>query len=167
MKLKLSLTLCATGLCLAGGNAFAIGTSQAFNVTSTIVSSIALNVTNPLRFGDTVKPAAATTVTIAPSDSGAALLTATGTPARPVQGTFQNSSITMTCTTAATCGTSTITVNNFLCSINAGASGTTCSGTFDSSGDISNITAGATENLAANQGDGNYSGTQTFTLDYT
>lgn len=137
-------------------------TDSNFDIRALVLGSITLTVINPLQFGEIDRASSIQTRTITPNDTGAGVLDARGEPDRAVSGAFGSNNISLACDSASCSGSPAIIVSNFTCGNDLNSS---CQGNLNNQGDAI-INIGATETIQPTSRAGNYSGTQTFTIDY-
>lgn len=131
-----------------------------FNATLTLYAPIVVTKLHDLTFGEIVSGTASDN-TIAPGSANAAQFSATGDVNADVTGAVQSSSITLT--NGVSGPTGQITVDTFTYGGDLSSGG---AGSFDSSGDISDMRVGATAHVASNDTPGAYTGSATFRVTY-
>lgn len=140
----------------------ALATDSSFSINADLLSNIVLTKSQDMTFPDQ-EIGTAQTYVVSPTDTGAAVFTATGSASKNVTGSVTTASVSLTCTTAATCGTETITANTFTTGGDMAANG---DATFDGTGNLSNLRIGASEVVTATNKAGSYAGSATFRLVY-
>ncbi len=166
MQLKMNIlvasTICATLFC---GDIFAakLGINTSFDISAVLQGAITVTKIRDLSFPQQTTGTAGAH-TVAPTDTTSAVFSATGTPNSVANLTFGAATVTLSCTAGGggTCvpGTDTLDITAFKCD------STTCSYTFNTSGDITSMSFGATENVLVTSKSGTYTGTQNITLIY-
>jgi len=166
MKLNTNIlvagAICATLLC---GDAFAANpsTSSSFNISAVLQGAITLTKIRDLSFPQQTTGSAGTYKVI-PTDPTSAAFSATGSPNSLANLTFGAATVTLNCTAGGggdcTPGTDTLDITAFQCN------SATCSYTFDTTGQVANMSFGATETVLATSKSGTYTGTQNITLTY-
>lgn len=153
----------AIGALTLGVAGAAYATDEPFNITMTLYQAIVITETQALSFPNTTS-GGAIAVTVAPADGTAAIFTATGEPSTGVTGSVVESSIVMQHSTWSVADvTKEITVDTFTTGGNLSGAG---AGTFDGTGNITDMRIGGTANVQANDIAGAYSGSATFRLVY-
>jgi hypothetical protein len=137
-------------LLAVSGTVHAIGTSQSFNATMRLMQPIVITTVQGLTFPDQSITGSAFTATVATTDAGAATFNATGGNNRTITSAVGSSSIVMTS------GSMNMTVDTFV------VTGPTAF----VSGVANGFKVGATAHITTADLDGNYTGSNTFTIAY-
>ena len=160
MKFKTSLKyLTAAAFVAASSSAFADDAS--FNASIDLIEPITLSLDQDLSFAPQTAGQASDVVT-APSDSTAAVFSATGESDAVAQASVVESSIEMSTGTGASTA-ERITVDAWTYGGSLASNGSTA---FDVSGNLSDMRVGATAHLEADDVSGSYAGSATFRLVY-
>lgn len=165
-KLPTLIVSSIIGAGLITSSAFA--TDATFTVSSQIINNIALTNQQGITFPTQEVVSGDTPITVGPTDAAAAIFSAIGEAGKNATGSVTDTNIQLSCTSAATCGTDAITVNNFTLGGDLAAGGrVTFPGALGSgTGNLTNLRIGATETLTSADRAGTYSGTATFRLVY-
>ncbi len=127
-----------------------------FFISFEVFAAVGLTLVKGMSFGDQVAGQAATVV-VAPTDTGAAVLNATGMKKKSTATCSYSNSVTLTNGGGGAANSITISAFN--------VSGINCAGTVvPAGGQINNIGLGATANISATNNMGSYTGSATFTL---
>jgi hypothetical protein len=153
-----------TGLAVISATLYSIAhaTDQGFSVGLQLNAPIVVSESSPLTFPNAVVSGQNEVITTAPSSSIAAQFTATGEASALVTAGVVESQITMI-TGDGQSPDEQIIVDNFTRGGDMDVNG---NATFSSAGQLNNLRVGASANIQAEDGPGNYSGSATFRMVY-
>ena len=164
MKLIKGLLITTAAVSALAISTNSIAASAGFNINATVLAGLVVTKTSDMTFSPIETTTSAQTQTIAPADSGAAIFTVAGTASQALSVSITGNS-TLTCSTAGTCNTETMSVDTFTYGGDASGSGTSGTATLSGAGAAS-VRVGARLSVAANQLEGTYSGSQTLNVNY-
>ena len=135
---------------------------ESFNASIQLLEPITITESQSLSFEPTLSKQAVNVVT-APSDTRAAVFSAQGTANESISASVVETSIVMSKDGTGINANETITVDSFKYGGNLASDGT---GSFDSSGSLTNMRVGATAHVQSDDVSGDYIGTATLRVTY-